>query len=153
MLFTELREQRGQALVEVALVLPIVIMLLYGIFVFGYIYASQLNLNNAVREGARTAAVTVPDPDSGVTMEDVEDEIKDRITQNETMLDDDTLLADGRIVIQWFAEDDTEVSEPEPDGYVTVSATYPVKVEIPFVPFTKSFDIKSIVTMRTELRY
>jgi Flp pilus assembly protein TadG len=55
--------RRGQALVEFALVLPIFLILLFGIIDFGrYVYAANA-LNNGVREGARYGSVTIrPSP-------------------------------------------------------------------------------------------
>lgn len=47
---------RGQALVETALVLPLVLMILLGIAQFGLIMNAQLTLQNAAREGARMGA-------------------------------------------------------------------------------------------------
>lgn len=49
--------EKGQALVEFALVLPILLMLLCGIIDFGWIYYNQITLNNAAREGARYAVI------------------------------------------------------------------------------------------------
>ena len=51
------RGERGQAMVELALVLPVLLLLLLGIAQFGLIFSSQLTLQNAVREGARIGAV------------------------------------------------------------------------------------------------
>ena len=51
------KRERGQALVEFALVLPILLVLLCGIVDFGWLYYNQITLNNAAREGARYAAV------------------------------------------------------------------------------------------------
>ncbi len=48
---------KGQATVEFALVLPILIMLLMGIFEIGRIYGAQMLLDNLAREGARNGAV------------------------------------------------------------------------------------------------
>jgi hypothetical protein len=51
------RRQRGQALVETALVLPIFLLVLYGIIELGrYVYMVQV-LNDAAREGTRYAIV------------------------------------------------------------------------------------------------
>ena len=48
-----LKKRRGQALVEFALVLPILLSLLVGIVDIGFLYNHQLTLTNAAREGAR----------------------------------------------------------------------------------------------------
>ena len=49
--------ERGQALVEFALVLPILILLLVGIFDFGRAVYAFNTVNNAAREGVRLAIV------------------------------------------------------------------------------------------------
>ena len=51
------RKERGQELVEFALILPLLLLLLVGIFEFGYVVFVQNTLSNAVREGARYGAV------------------------------------------------------------------------------------------------
>lgn len=48
--------QRGTALVEFALVLPLLLVLVMGIIDFGRAYQTQIMLTNAVREGARLGA-------------------------------------------------------------------------------------------------
>src|SRR6476469_3301297 len=51
---------RGQALVEFALVLPVLVILLLSIIQFAFIFAAQTGVTNAVREAARLAAVNTP---------------------------------------------------------------------------------------------
>ncbi len=60
-LFGYRKNQKGQMLVEVALVLPILFVLLFGTIQFGVIYYGNINLTTAVREGARMASVGEPD--------------------------------------------------------------------------------------------
>ncbi len=48
---------RGQALVELALALPLLALLLFGIIDFGLGLSARIQVSNAVREGARLAAV------------------------------------------------------------------------------------------------
>jgi len=52
---------RGQSLVEFALVLPFLLLVLMGIFEFGRIWMTVNVITSAAREGARVAAVTAPD--------------------------------------------------------------------------------------------
>lgn len=53
-----MKDQKGQALIETAIVLPLLILLIMGLFEFGrYMYLKN-TLNNAARAGARTAVVT-----------------------------------------------------------------------------------------------
>jgi hypothetical protein len=51
------RGQRAQGLVEFALVAPVLFLLVLGIVVGGVVLANQVQLGNAVREGARAAAL------------------------------------------------------------------------------------------------
>ncbi len=55
-----LKDENGQAVVEFALVAPILLLLLCGIIDFGWIFSAQLATDNCAREGARFAA-TYPD--------------------------------------------------------------------------------------------
>jgi len=58
------RKQDGQAMVEFALVAPILLLLVFGIIQFGILLNNYLTLTDAVRAGARQAAVsrTLSDP-------------------------------------------------------------------------------------------
>ena len=55
-----LRDGRGQAVVELALVLPVLLLLVVGIFEFAQAWRSHQVITNAAREGARAAAVDNP---------------------------------------------------------------------------------------------
>jgi Flp pilus assembly protein TadG len=62
----KLRNQRGQSIVELALLLPILLLLFIGIFEFGRVMNAYLVVNNASREGARNAAL------GGTTLQSVQ---------------------------------------------------------------------------------
>ena len=51
------KSQAGQAMVEMALALPVLLMLVGGIVDFGWLYYNKIALNNAAREGARYAVI------------------------------------------------------------------------------------------------
>lgn len=55
------RSERGAALVEFALVMPLLLLLVFGIMETGWLFAQQIEVRNAAREGARIAAVSAPD--------------------------------------------------------------------------------------------
>lgn len=55
----------GQALVEFALVLPVMALLLLGTIQLAFILGAQIGVTNATREAARLAAVTTPTSTSG----------------------------------------------------------------------------------------
>jgi Flp pilus assembly protein TadG len=55
--------ESGQALLELALVVPILVLLVMAIFQFAFVIESQMGLTNAVREAARrTVATTTENP-------------------------------------------------------------------------------------------
>jgi Flp pilus assembly protein TadG len=58
-----IRNQKGQAMVEFVIVAPILLLLVFGIIQFGILFNNYLTLTDAVRAGARQAAVsrTLPD--------------------------------------------------------------------------------------------
>lgn len=51
------RQEEGATLVEFALVLPLLVLLLFGIMEFGWLFARNLDVRHGAREGARLAAV------------------------------------------------------------------------------------------------
>src|SRR6266705_2605869 len=60
-----LRDQRGTALVELALVMPILLVLLLGMLDFGKAFNEWMNQTHLASEGARLAAVNYcPNPSS-----------------------------------------------------------------------------------------
>jgi Flp pilus assembly protein TadG len=55
------RGNRGQSVIEFALVLPLLLLLLFGITEFGRAWMTANILTSAAREGCRLAVVTAPD--------------------------------------------------------------------------------------------
>ncbi len=55
---TYLQDQRGQTMTEFALVLPLLVMLLFGVIQFGIAFNNYITLTDAVRAGARKGAVS-----------------------------------------------------------------------------------------------
>ncbi len=49
------KDQRGQSIVELALILPVLLILFMGVIEFGRIFHNYLIITNASREGARIA--------------------------------------------------------------------------------------------------
>jgi Flp pilus assembly protein TadG len=48
--------ERGQALLELAIIAPVLILLIAGLVQFGVIFERQIGINNAIRDAARIAA-------------------------------------------------------------------------------------------------
>jgi hypothetical protein len=55
------RERRGQALVELAIVLLPVLLILVGIIQFGFLFGANVTLTNSAREGARAGTIYLYD--------------------------------------------------------------------------------------------
>lgn len=66
---SRLGSERGQALLETAFVLPIILLVSIGIFEFGRAYQTVQVMTNAAREGARVAVLPNATPD----------DVKDRV--------------------------------------------------------------------------
>ena len=52
-----LRNEKGQSLIEFAILLPLLLLLLMGILEFGLMLNAYLSINNSAREGARLGIV------------------------------------------------------------------------------------------------
>ncbi len=70
-LFALVRGTRGQALVELALILPVLLLLVFGIIEFGRVFHGYLVVTQAAREGARVGVVGGTDEEIGATVEGV----------------------------------------------------------------------------------
>jgi Flp pilus assembly protein TadG len=57
------RDQRGAAVIEIAIALPVLIFFIYGIFQIGILYQANAGMQHALGEGARFATLCIsPDP-------------------------------------------------------------------------------------------
>jgi Flp pilus assembly protein TadG len=68
----------GAAAVEFALVVPFLLLVVFGIINFGFLFSQQLTLNNGVREGARRAVVN--DPSAPRTCDGIIASIKNQLS-------------------------------------------------------------------------
>ena len=68
--------ERGQSLVELALMLPVILLILFGMMEFGFVFSHHITLEYATREGARLGAAlgngTDTAPCSGTSPEPVD---------------------------------------------------------------------------------
>lgn len=90
------RSQRGAAAVEFALVVPFLILLLFGMITTAFAYSDHLSITNAVREGARYGSAvdysTVPSPGTWATS------VRDRVKQ--VYFNAGDTLTDAQICVQ-----------------------------------------------------
>jgi len=54
------RDERGVATIEIAIVLPVLILFIYGIFQIGILYQANAGMQHALGEGARLATLCRP---------------------------------------------------------------------------------------------
>ena len=83
-----MRSEKGAALIEAAVTVPIILLISVGIFEFGRAYQTQQVLTNAAREGARLAVI------EGSTDAEVRARVNAYLTAGGL-----TTLADGNIPI------------------------------------------------------
>ncbi len=106
------KSEHGQALVEMALVLPLFFLLLFGVIEMGRVGYAYITVSNAAREGGRVATI-------GGTDLDINSSIKNAASS----LD----LASLTITI-------TPTQDQRQSGQgVTVTVSYPVQLIIPLI--------------------
>ena len=115
------RREDGQAYVEFALVLPILLLVVLGIVQFGTAFKDYIALTDAVRVGARQASVSrsIADPNQRVPL--VVQKMKDAAGTLDT----------SKLVITVTPYDPVTNTESwAASGDVTVRASYPFKVNL-----------------------
>lgn len=115
----KLKKDRGAALAEVAIVLPIFLILVLGMAVLGLSINAKTVLNNAAREGGRLAAV-------GASMADVEARM-------------------GQI-LQGSGIRDVTINITELTNDVQITVTY---LQPTFVPFARNLFGSEFLTIRS----
>ena len=126
-----LKNQKGQAMVEFALILPVLLLLIMGIAEFGMMFNAYLSVQNATREGARIGIV-------GATNEEMEERI----------LETSPALKDDRITITIEPGDNTRNSGET----LRVLVNYDYQMTVPFISilFGGSVNLSGESSMRIE---
>lgn len=126
-----IKSEKGQATVELALSISILLFLVFGIIGFGHIFHVYLTLEHASREGARGASVGRTDT------EIVE------IVKNSSQSLDSTKLSITTTPIK---------TERKKGVYATVTLSYPVDVSLPLLDaiFPTPFNVQTKTVMRVE---
>jgi Flp pilus assembly protein TadG len=126
-----IRNERGQTATEFAIVLPVLALLLFGVIQFGILFNNYLTLTDAVRMGARKAAVSrqAPSPVSAA---------ETAVRNSAADLDQARLVVTITPAAPWARASD-----------VTVKAEYPYKVDLLGMVLA-SGNLKSVTTERVE---
>jgi Flp pilus assembly protein TadG len=124
-----MKSERGQTMTEFALVLPLLVLLLFGVIQFGIAFNNHITLTDAVRAGARKGSVArhMTDPEGAV-----EAQVQAAATD----------LKPGDL-------DVTVTSSWEHGEDVTVTATYPYSISLLGL-VVKSGELESKATERVE---
>jgi Flp pilus assembly pilin Flp len=126
------RDQEGAAAVEFALLLPLLVLLLFGMIEFGFAFNSRIQATNAAREAARRAVVGIDNWDDlggGLPFWQVIRQDAGLGSISNCVLDTDDVLG----------------------GTLTVSFDYPLNLRIPFVPNPPSWQTgRASASMRIE---
>lgn len=132
MIVSPIKDRKGQSLVEFALVVPLLLMLVFGIAEFGRAWMTRNILVGAAREAVRLAAV--PDPPGGVAAAST------RAT---------AVLASAGITTANVSVVDAPAAFG--DVSVTINYNFPVAV-VGFIPglSNATFPLTSTTTMRRE---
>ena len=144
-IFKHLKKENGQAMVEFALVLPILLLFIGGIIDFGWIFHNQILVNNATREETRELAIYYyinhVDLLDAQGFADLEDDVADLIQNKATFISDDT--ADSTIMVG---------SDGKYGEQITVNFTGQLKILTPILStiLGENYNVKSTCTMRIE---
>lgn len=124
-----IRNERGQTMVEFALVVPILCVVLFGILQFGALYNDYVTVTDAARVGARRAAVSRLASDPSAAAEAATRGAAAGLTQSK---------------LQVAVSSTWKQGDP-----VKVTATYPYSLDLLGV-VVKSGNLKSEITERVE---
>jgi Flp pilus assembly protein TadG len=108
------KNQQGQTMAEFSLVLPVLAILLFGVIQFGIVFNNYLAVTDAVRAGARQAAVARFLPAA-----EREAKVEAKVRASAENLDQDILEVTVDPSDDW-----------EPGSDVTVTATYEYSINL-----------------------
>ena len=128
---TDITSEQGQTMAEFAVVLPILVVLLFGIMQFGIAFNNYVTLTDAARAGARKAAVSRNSSDPA-------GDCKSAVLAAADNLDQSVLNPRVQCTSSWAAGSDVEVD-----------ASYPYNITLFGLPVF-SGDLKTVMKERVE---
>jgi Flp pilus assembly protein TadG len=140
---------RGQSLVEFALVLMPLFIILLGIIQFGFVFNSYVTITNATREGARTGTIYMYDPALSKAQNDVarNNAVKTALTSSMNLLgkvapnfttsgswtQSGLTYTNGDLVVTYVVPAGVTDADSRPGQQLTVRATYHQDLIIPLI--------------------
>jgi Flp pilus assembly pilin Flp len=114
------RRQDGAAAVEFALLLPLLVLLLFGFIQFGTAFNSRIQATNAAREAARLAVIGIDDFDNLGGGDSFWEVVRDKA--GVATINNCSFVTDNVV-----------------GGQLTVTFEFPIDLVIPFLPSPPSF--------------
>ena len=99
------KNEKGQAMVEFAIVLPLLLLILCGILDFGWIYFNRYKVEDATYQGARFAFVAVsrstdPTADDAAIKNNTENFVRQGLPNHGTSADVDVTITADTITVE-----------------------------------------------------
>jgi len=118
------KAESGQAIVEFAIVLPLLLILLLGILDFGWIFANQCRVQKAASAAARCGSINIYQYREGSTRQDYLNAVKKRAAENLPEGTETVLSVDGTVTA---AAGTALVAVTVGRNNVSVTVSYPVR--------------------------
>lgn len=129
------KAQDGAAAIEMALVLPVLVSFIYGIFSFGLVLEADAGIQNALGEGARYATLCLSPSSTGSCTVPTSTQIKAKVNSK--------LFGTSNGTFDTPTVDTSTASS----GYITITVTYHQTMSLAF------FSLPSITFTRSKRVY
>lgn len=124
--------QKGQAIVEFALVLPFLILFIIGLMYFGLMFSNYVSMNNIAREVARSAAMLSDDTYKDTKYQTIHNMYHSRALSNSSYLWNPGKNADQLKIEYVKASTDGTALVGNGEVVVTLTATINPSIKGPF---------------------
>lgn len=143
-LCSPIRDERGAAVIEIAIALPVLILFLWGIFQLGIAFQASAGMQHALGEGARLATICKNPTADGVCSTATDAEIEAKV--NEKLFG--TGIGEFDVEVIRIADDPDTADVDESDvGYLELKTTFSMPTNFLF------FDGPEIDLIRTKKVY
>lgn len=143
-------KRQGMALVEFALVLPVILAILMGIIEMGWLIKNQLTLANAVRDGARYAALGNTSTNVIVRLKNGAAQLNPAIQDSQITLRQTADTTSSNAVYTAWPSDSGQKNGVPVGNLIRVRVVYPHKTLTGFLPFFNDRPLDVAVTMLRE---
>lgn len=125
--------QKGQSVVEFALVIPFFLILVFGVIYSGLAYADYIQYNNAARDAARDIAVQTDTNERRRLADGLSSASHDVLGRYVNPM---TSLYGATFQVSWVNDAGANAASPDDAVAVTVQASFVRQTEVSFLPQT-----------------